>query len=436
MAHRFLSIATALALVLSAKSAAALTAEEAWAAVQAMSASGGQTITTESVTQDGDTLTVTGFAVGSNAAQGTAVSAKMASMVFQDQGDGTVKITYAPSYDINFTLPGSAPDESVSYSVAVTTDQIETIASGSVDAPVFDFTASTITVSAKDFVRSDGKPMDLSIEATLSDASGKYLTQMTGTGADIDGKMAVGLLDMTIVQADSGNSVNGTVKISDLVFQGKNTSVDQAVMQAGSLPALLAAGFAVESQMTSGPVTLGFDVSDQGTAGRIDASFSTTSGTTVLNEARMDYALGLTGGALSGTGFDMPLPEIASAFGEVAFGWSMPMKPSEEPQEFAFLLKLVDLTLTEGAWAIFDAGQQLPRDPVTFITDLKGTGAWDVNIFDTEAMGISAPEVPGKLFSLDLTQVLIRAVGAQVGAVGGLTFDNEMGSPIRPERSP
>ena len=429
MAHRFLSSATALALVLSAQSAAALTAEEAWSAVQAYATSDGQILSTESVTQDGDTLTVTGYEIATPGGQAVSVSAKMASMVFQDQGDGTVKITYAPSYDIRFSQSDATLNVPKSYTVTVTTDQLAVIASGSADAPMFDGSASEVMLTFSDVIGADGQPKDLTIEATLSDIAGKYQIKLTETGAVVGGPMTAGALDVTIRQSDETSSVNGTIAVSDLAFDGSTTSVDQSLMQAGDLAAMLEAGFAIESQMTSGPVTVDFDIIDNGTAGKINAALATTNLNVLLNADRMDYAIGMTGGAVSSTGFDMPLPEIASAFGEVAFGWSMPIQPSDEPQDYAFLLKLVDLTLTEDVWAIFDAGQQLPRDPVSFITDIKGTGAWSVNILDPAVHQDPGPGLPGKLFSMDLNQVLIRAAGAQVGAGGGLIFDNSRSYP-------
>ena len=429
MARSFLPVATALTLVLSAQSAAALTAEEAWGAVQAFSSSDGQIVTTQSVTQDGDTLTVTGFEIATPAGSGMEISARMASMVFEDQGDGTVKITYAPSYDIRFVQTDTTLDMARSYTVTVGTEQLAVIASGPADAPMFDGSASNVTFTVSDVIAADGQPKDLAIEATLSDLASRHEVKLTDTGAVVDGTMTAGTLGITIRQADKTSSANGTVAISDLAFAGSTSSVDQSFIQAGNLAASLAAGFAVESQMTSGPVTIDFDIMDHGTAGKITASLATTSADIMINQDRMDYAIGMTGGTLGGTGFDLPLPEIASAFGEVAFGWSMPIQPTDEPQDYAFLLKLVDLTLTEEVWDIFDAGQQLPRDPVTFITDIKGTGAWTANILDPDVQRVPGPGLPGKLFSMDLTQVLIRAVGAQVGAVGGLTFDNNVGYP-------
>jgi hypothetical protein len=114
---------------------------------------------------------------------------------------------------------------------------------------------------------------------------------------------------------------------------------------------------------------------------------------------------------------------VKFGFGESAFNVLMPASKSETPQDIAFLTKIVDLTVSEDIWGLFDPGATLARDPATFILDAKGTGRWLADIMDP-AYQADGMEPPGELNSLDLTQFLVKAAGAEVGATGGLTFDN------------
>lgn len=57
-----------------------------------------------------------------------------------------------------------------------------------------------------------------------------------------------------------------------------------------------------------------------------------------------------------------------------------------------------------------------------FIVDLKGKGFWKQDIMDPSLQMEGAQ--PGQLDSLDVTQVLAKAAGAEVSATGGFTFDN------------
>ena len=101
----------------------------------------------------------------------------------------------------------------------------------------------------------------------------------------------------------------------------------------------------------------------------------------------------------------------------------MPVSKSDSPQDFAFLTKFVDFTVSEDIWALVDPGATLSREPATVIVDLKGTGKWKQDIMDP-AVQMDGAEPPGELNSLDVTQVLAKAAGAEVSATGGLAFDN------------
>ena len=423
--------ATALALVLSNQSAAALTAEEAWTAVQAMSANSGQTMTAADAAQSGDTLTVSGIQMAVTTPDGPLMQASLDSMVFRDRGDGTVMITYSPSYDIKITIPDVPTGSALSYTAIVAMDQIEVIASGSVEAPIFDFTAATVPLSVKDIIGADGKPIDGSVDMVFSDFSGSYAAQIAAESVTLDSNFTVGSLTTTLKFADANSSLAGSFQISDLALQGKNTSLAQSLMQSADIPALLAAGFMVDSKMTTGPVTMAFTLNNYGVPGQLDGTFTGTSLHVALANGRMDYGVGVTGGKLKSNGFDVPLPEIASDFGEVAFGLSIPIVPSETPQDFSFLLKLVDLNFTEDLWATFDPGRRLRRDPITLIVDLDGTGRLAVNQPGDQPGGITGAteaslaalfDLPAMVSTLDLTEVVVRLAGAQMGAVGSLTF--------------
>jgi hypothetical protein len=101
----------------------------------------------------------------------------------------------------------------------------------------------------------------------------------------------------------------------------------------------------------------------------------------------------------------------------------MPVSKSDSPQDFSFLTRVVDFTVSEDVWGLFDPAGTLARDPATFILDLKGKGLWKQDIMDP-ALQMEGAEPPGELHSLDLVQVLGKAAGAEVSAAGGLTFDN------------
>jgi hypothetical protein len=142
-----------------------------------------------------------------------------------------------------------------------------------------------------------------------------------------------------------------------------------------------------------------------------------------MNKDRMRYGTALNGARLTMSGAEIPFPQVELAFAESGFNLSMPVTKSDTPQDFAFLTKLVDFTVSEDIWGLFDPAGSLSREPATVIVDLKGTGFWTQDIMDPEVQ-MEGVEPPGELHSLDLTQVLAKGAGAEVSAAGGLTFDN------------
>jgi hypothetical protein len=142
-----------------------------------------------------------------------------------------------------------------------------------------------------------------------------------------------------------------------------------------------------------------------------------------VDKTRINYGTSLKGAQFSISGAEIPFPEVVIAFGETAFNVLVPASKSDEPQDFSYLTKIVDLTVSEDVWGLFDPAASLSREPASFILDVKGTGRWYQDIMDP-AVDMEAPEPPGQIDTLDLTQLLIKAAGAEVGATGALTVDN------------
>jgi hypothetical protein len=433
MLHRSLRTATAMALVLSAHSAAALTPEEAWAHWQALATGAGQTLTAASTARAGDTLTVSGITAAFPLPDGPTITATLPEVAFRDLGDGTVEIAYPPAYTMTFAFPDGMPDDMQdgpkSFALDVAQDQVKVIASGAADAPSYDLTAASVALTARDFIDQDDKPVDINAQAALTGISGRYTsgTATAGAPAALDSALSVKGFSLTVDAKDpeTATTVAASLSAADISSTGKTVMVDPLLLQSGNMSAALAAGFKVDGSFASGPVTLSLDVDEGGTKGAFDGTFTGASAHARLDADRLDYGFGLTGAQMSGSGADMPLPEIASAFGELTFGFAMPVRPSDQPQDFAVLARFVDFTMTEDVWAIFDPGQRLKRDPVSLIVDVAGTGAWTVDILDPATQMESGPDLPAKLFTFDLKEVLARAAGAQVVATGGLTFDND-----------
>jgi hypothetical protein len=420
MHSRFLA-ATALGLILSTP-ALALTPEEAWESWQAMSTAAGQSITATGTARNGDTLVVSGITMGMTIPDGPVVASTIPEVKFRDRGDGSVEITYPVSYDVKLSEPG-APSAAT---ITVVQDQMVLIASGEATSPSFDFTAKGVVLTIKDVINPQGQPTDMSGTLSMADLAGKYVALPSSGGQAYDSAFSASGMVLQVAAKEPAQQVDLTfdMSIAQPSFTGKTVTVAPELMQSGNMSAALAAGFMVEGEYSTGPISTKLNMTENGTPGAFDATFTGTKAHITMNADRFDYGFGMMGAAINASGFEIPMPMVTGAFGEMAFGFAMPVKASEEPQDFTALVKVVDLTMADDLWSMFDPGGALKRDPVTLIADLAGTGAWTVDILDPATQIDQGPDLPAKLFSLNLTQVLLKAAGAQVAATGALTFDN------------
>ena len=119
---------------------------------------------------------------------------------------------------------------------------------------------------------------------------------------------------------------------------------------------------------------------------------------------------------------DIPFPELKLSYAEAAFNLLLPLAKTEEPADFAFLTKLVDLKVSDEIWGMFDPGAVLPRDPATIVIDTKGKAKVTADISDPAAMSEGTP--PGELHALDVTELRASVAGAELTGSGAFTFDN------------
>lgn len=416
--------ASVLALVLFAQSAPALTKEEAWAAFQAAASQAGQSLTTASTNTSGDTLTATDVSIAVAVPDGLAITTSLPTLAFRDVGDGSVEVIYPPSFGSTLTFPDGAADAPKELELTFTHDALSLVASGDAASPNYQMSAKMMSAMVAKATDNTGKPFDLTAVLAMTDLAGNYTMSTAAGGMGYDSAVKASSLALTGTGRDpSGFAADFSVAVKDLTTTAKGAMIDPATLQA-NLVSALAAGTMFNTSFATGPVAVSVETSGNERNDTISATFTSTSAQFGLDKTRMDYGFSLMGAQLAATGMDMPFDEVSSAFSEITFDFMIPVMASDTPQDFSFLMRFVDLTLTEEIWAIFDPTARLPRDPVSFILDLKGQGAWNMDILDPAANMAEMPDLPGRLYSLDLTQALVKAAGAQVVGVGAMTFDN------------
>ena len=422
---RALTCSSAIALVFLASGANAdVTPKEVWESWQAMLTASGQEMTVGTTTDNGGVLEVADVALTYKDQLGGSASISFDKMTFADNGDGTVTVTMPETYPVQMAFPTEA-DGPGSMKLTVVQPGMTIVAGGSATETSYEFSAPTVAITLDEITDQGGKVMDTEADMAMTGATGKYLVSQDGDKTKLDMSYASKGLVLNVSGTDNseggGGQGRGTISLSDLTGTTKGNLLTADIM--ANMAVALNSGFTVDSAFSFGAMSADLDITEASGPTKIAATATGGGLVLALDKTRMNYGTSLNGGKFTFSGAEIPFPQVELAFGESGFNLLMPVTKSDTPQDFSFLTKLVDFTVSEEVWGLFDPAASLSREPATVIVDLKGTGFWTQDIMDP-AVQMEGAEPPGQLNSLDLVQVLAKAAGAEVTAAGGLTFDN------------
>jgi hypothetical protein len=420
---RALTSSTAIGLVMLASQASAdVTPQEVWASWQAMSTSAGQELSVGDTVDSGDVVEVTDLAITYKDQMGGSAGVTFDKLVFTDNGDGTVTVTMPESYPIQMAFPKS-DDGPGAIKLTVSQPGTVIVAGGSATDTSYQITAPTMTVTLDEVTDETGKVLDTEASMVMTEVAGGYLVTKTGESMGLDSTLGAKSAVLSLSGAGSDGGGSGTVAVSfaDLNMATKGNFLSPEMM--ANMAAALNGGFTMESSFSFGAMAMDVDVTDPSGPTKMIANATGGSFVLAMDKTRLNYGTALNGAKFTVSGAEIPFPQVEVAFAESAFNVAMPVSKSDTPQDFTFLTKVVDFTVSEDVWGLFDPAGTLARDPATFIVDLKGQGFWKEDIMNP-SLQMEGAQPPGELHSLDLTQVLAKAAGAEVSATGGLTFDN------------
>ena len=420
---RALTCSSAIGLVFLATGACAdVTPQEVWASWQAMMTSAGQEMTVGNTADSGQAVEVSDLAVTYKDQLGGSALLTFDKLVFKDNGDGTVTVTMPDSYPIQMAFP-KQDDGPGSIKLTVSQPGAAIIAGGSATETSYKITAPETKITLDEVTGQDGKVLETTGDLALSGLEGSYLVTKTGETMGLDSAFAAKSAVLTIAGKEADGSGDGKVKISfaDLNGATKGNFLNPELM--ANMALALNSGFTMDTSLSFGTMAMDVDITEASGPTKLVANATGGGLVLAMNKDRMNYCTSLTGAKFTMSGAEIPFPQVEVAFAESGFNVLMPVTKSDSPQDFAFLTKVVDFTVSEDVWGLFDPAGSLSREPATFIVDLKGTGFWTKDIMDPEVQ-TDAGDLPGELHSLDLTQVLAKAAGAEVAATGALTFDN------------
>ena len=417
--------AAAIAVLLSSTAASAqVSAQQVWDAWKGQLAIYGENgVTIGSEVLEGGVLTVTGITLAMADESGE-MTGDMGDLVFTEVGDGTVMVTMAPE----MTLALSSDDgmgTTTDMSMTIVQTGATTLVSGTPEAMNYAVTATRIGLTI-DELTSDGAATEGAMVFGINDVTGTYTTTgISDEAMDIDYNLDAASMDILVNLTDptDGTIVSITGKSEGLTMNAAGM-IPVAIL--GMAPmADFPPGLTMAGGYGFGTSSYEFSFTENGatTAGSVAMGSGTTSFD--LSEAGVGFDLATTDLMVSTSGDDMPFP-VNVSLGEYGIGMVIPLAPSDTPSDFGFSMNLIDLSVNDEIWAMFDPGAALPRGPATTRIDVTGTATIMANLMDPAAQQDMAMTgtPPGQLETLNLNDLLVSFGGAELSGSGALTLDN------------
>ncbi len=346
------------------------------------------------------------------------VEATMGDITFNEQSDGSVRVTMDESYPITIT-----GEDDVVVTILVSQTNLEMLVSGDPDAMDYDISADQYKIELQDVVDAD-VTFTGDVQLVANDLSGTYKTRV-GDLRNISYDVTVGSLDLLVdIQIPGGNGdyVTGAGKLAGMQMQAEMAMPLDADFE--NPENLITNGFSAAGSYVVDRAEYVFDISTDGE--QVSGSVSTGRGilTGEMNSETLAYDAKTVDMAISIQSSQLPLP-VDVGLGEYGISFKMPVGKTEEPSDFGMSFDLVDLTISDTIWNLFDAGNVLPRDPATIQFALAGKAKALYDMFDpAQQEAMNGAEMPFELASLSLDNLKIMAAGALVTGKGAFTFDN------------
>jgi len=401
-----------------------VTAEDVWKGMTDYYTALGQSVATGSKEMQGDTLVIADAVFASNVPEGS-FSATFGEIRLRELGDGRVEVTFPNEIPIQM-LTKPASGESVDMGMKFAQSGTSIIVSGTPEDTVYDLTAPEMAFTV-DGMKVDGTAVPLTVNVKLAGSSGRY-HMTTGVGRKVTSDMTVEKLDFAFAGQDPEGKSDFSASGSLTGLGGRSDATIPEGVDMTDMNVALQAGLDMSGNFAFTGVGYVVDIVDAAETMHVQ---STGGGGT------LHFKMSKGGLAYGGSGNDanismqissLPVP-IDMSVAETAFDISLPVTKDEAAQPFSALVKLVDLKVSDGLWSMFDPTSQLPRDPATLIVDLAGSAKMAINIFDPKEAETIAGTPPGELEALDIRELKVSAVGAELTGTGAMTFDNSAGTP-------
>jgi hypothetical protein len=416
-------------LLMAGTAQAALTADQVWAHWQDVAATAGLRLAAEETATEGDALRLSGVTVRPAIPMGADdPEGKIDEIVLASQSDGSVSITLSPEFVVPLAQMGGG--------VTVSHQGLGLTAREMGAAVAYDYAAAGVTATVTLEAPTDGDGTGFASKTdfvmTASDPQGTFSDVLDGSRL-INFVMNATKLAYTVssTNADATMTSDQSTSLADVALALSASVPANArlgdVDSAGEIATLLNDGLSISIDMTQGDTTS----TDKTVNPFLNYEMTTTSlpgaASLILDKSGIAVKANGKGGSISGTSDMLPAP-IDLQMGPLTMDFLVPLT-GVEPQDFRYMVKLEDLKLNEEAWALFDPGQTLPRDPAALEISTSGKATLDLlALAEAQNAGMTEVVAPS-IQALEISAINLTMAGAAVAGSGAFTFDNSTDTP-------
>ncbi len=419
--------ASAITLLLTGTAHAALTAEQVWSGWQTNASFAGLNLVAANTQKEGSVLTLSNITVAPTLG-GNGVAGSIAQIAMTEKPDGTVTIALSPE----FSIPYDEGDDKGLLTVSHENFGL-TAREGATGGAVYDYSGQSLTITAvfdgmvETYDGSGPKPSSFDAKYAFTNPRGTY-SDIPGTNRTFRLSILSDGLVFNLEQVDpnlqTDSKQSGTAAAFDFDFEFTLpatfdlTSIDSA----GDFGAALADGLAFKMTGTQGASDQKISDASPFLNYAADVTSAPSTFAVLVDRNGFDMTGAVGGFTADVTSPDLPFPALNIKADDLSMAFQFPMV-GNRMQDFRYMIKMGNFTMSEDVWSLFDPTKTLPRDPANFAVDLTGKVAMDLfAMIEADEAGLTPP-VP-KIESLKIVDLKLAAAGASMSGTGAFTFDN------------
>jgi len=427
-----LTASTAIALCASA-AAAQITADDAWASIEAQYAAMGVTLDA-TLTRDGNVLTVSGISGRLVLPQGLgSLSVATGDVIMTENADGSVNAVMPPAYVVDVGVDLSIEGERFNLGVLldVATQDYAAVMTGTPGAVNIQTSVGLLEATLSE-VR---LPPDLQADVGIFDVDFYVMAEgMTASTTIVtDGAVALqvtGSVDRTVTDTSfvAGDVVSTSVSLTEGASYTGSIQFPATPIDLANLAAALRGGLALDLSTTSGATISqsvakagGLMVTDQG------QSLASLVQTLLIDDTGINTLTAFTGLDLNYSIADlMPMP-VGVSLAEGSFQFAMPLLAAPEASPARFTLTLDTLEVDPSVWDMIAPGASVMNGPLDLTLDIAAMMRWRTDVLDFIGLAdaIEMMEIVAEFPSFTLDTLQASFGGATVTGSGNATLDWE-----------